>query len=153
MLANLALATVMVATTVVLHFWGMLGLTWLLQGSSTHLRPHQSRRRQASLILLVVFGIFALHTVEIWLYAILYRGLNETSGFDAALYFATITFVSLGSGDVLLSDQWRLVGAIEAANGVILLGWSTAFLMSVTSRLKLLEHAWLEAPDVQETGS
>lgn len=150
MLANLALASLMVAITVVFHFWGLLGLTGLLRGSSAHLRPHKNRRRQASLILLVVFGIFALHTVEIWLYAVLFRGLGEFAGFEPALYFATITFVSLGNGDVLVSDQWRLVGAIEAANGVILLGWSTAFLISVTSRLKLLEHEWLENPLASE---
>ena len=150
MLANLVLASVMVSTTVVFHFWGLIGLTWLLRGSSAHLRPHKNRRRQASLILLVVFGIFALHTVEIWLYAALFNSLGEAGDFEAALYFATITFVSLGSGDVLLSDHWRLVGAIEAANGVILLGWSTAFLISVTSRLKLLEHEWLEDPVAAE---
>jgi hypothetical protein len=144
MLANLILASVMVALTVFFHFWGLLALTWLLRGSSARLHPHKNRRRQASLILLVVFGIFALHTTEIWFYAALYRGLGETAGFEAALYFATITFVSLGNGDVLLSDQWRLLGAIEAADGVILIGWSTAFLISVTSRLKLLEHEWLE---------
>jgi len=47
----------------------------------------------------------------------------------------------------VLEGNWRLFGAIEAGNGLILFGWSTAFLLSVTSRLRLLEHDWLEKTD------
>jgi hypothetical protein len=50
----------------------------------------------------------------------------------------------VGYGDLTLSSAWRLLGAIEAANGLILIAWSTAFLMGVTARLRLLEHDWLE---------
>jgi hypothetical protein len=55
-----------------------------------------------------------------------------------------VTFTTLGYGDIVLEGNWRLFGAIEAGNGLILFGWSTAFLLSVTSRLRLLEHDWLE---------
>jgi voltage-gated potassium channel Kch len=98
----------------------------------------------AALLLLVVFGLFAVHTVEIWLYAIVYIILGETGGFQDALYFSTTTFAALGYGDIVLSPKWRLLSAIEGANGVILFAWSTAFLLGVTTRLKTLEHAWLE---------
>jgi hypothetical protein len=99
---------------------------------------------QAMLILLVVFGIFGLHTVEIWLYASLYLVLGEAHLLEEALYFSTVTFASLGFGDIVLSPRWRLLSAIEAANGVILFAWSTTFLLGVNSRLRLLEHDWLE---------
>ena len=108
------------------------------------MRAHESHAKQAAVILLVVFGIFVLHTSEIWLYAIVYRMLGETSGFEEALYFSTVTFASLGYGDIVLSPRWRLLSAVEGANGVILIAWSTAFLLTVTARLKLLEHDWLE---------
>jgi len=42
-----------------------------------------------------------------------------------------------------LSKSWRVLGAIEGANGVILLGWSTAFFVSIVSRIRALEHDWL----------
>jgi hypothetical protein len=96
------------------------------------------------LILIVVFGIFALHTVQIWLYAALYIALGEMRSFEEALYFSTVTFASLGYGDIVLSPKWRVLSAIEGANGVILFAWSTAFLLAVTTRLRLLEHEWLE---------
>jgi hypothetical protein len=143
---NLGAASLMVAVTVLVHFWGLLGLTAAMERSSGRLRLHEGRVRQALLIVLVVFGIFALHTTQIWLYAVLYRLLGEMRSFNEALYFSTSTFVTVGYGDVVLSPRWRLLGAIEGANGVILVAWSTAFLLTVTSRLKLLEHLWLERP-------
>ena len=69
--------------------------------------------------------------------------LGELQYFETALYFSTTTFTAVGYGDVLISPRWRLVAAIEAANGVILLAWSTTFLLSVTSRLRVLDHDWL----------
>jgi hypothetical protein len=85
-----------------------------------------------------------VHTVEIWLYAIVFLGIGAIGNFETALYFSTVTFASLGYGDIVLSPDWRLFGAIEAANGLILLAWSTAFLLSLMSRLHALEHDWLE---------
>ena len=144
LLSNLGVASVMVLLTVMIHFWGLLLLTYVMSESRHHLRPHESRMRQAALILMVVFGIFALVTVHIWLYALLYRLLGEVPNFETALYFSTSTFTAIGYGDVLISPRWRMVAAIEAANGLILLAWSTTFLLSVTSRLRVLEHDWLE---------
>lgn len=144
LLSNLGVASVMVFLTVMIHFWGLLLLTYVMSESRHRLRPHESRMRQALLILFVVFGIFALVTIHIWLYAALFRVLGEVPNFESALYFSTTTFTAVGYGDILISPRWRLVAAIEAANGVILLAWSTTFLLSVTSRLRVLEHDWLE---------
>ncbi len=143
LLLNLALATGMVGVTVLIHFWGLLLLTRVMSGAHHRLNSQAERTRQAAIVLIVVFGVFGLHTVEIWLYASLYLSLGELAGFEEALYFSTVTFASLGYGDVVLSPAWRVLSGIEAANGVILTAWSTAFLLTVTSRLKLLEHEWL----------
>jgi hypothetical protein len=144
LLTNLGFATLMVAATVLIHFWGLLGLTGVLRHGGGRLRLHEGAYRQATLILIVVFGVFVLHTIEIWLYAGLYRALGETGSFEEALYFSTATFTTVGFGDVVLTPRWRLLSAIEGANGMILMAWSTAFLLTVTSRLKLLEHDWLD---------
>jgi len=144
---GLAFATLMVGATVLVHFWGLIGLTALMGKGGAKLRLHEGRARQAVLIVLTVFGLFGLHTIEIWLYAALYSALGEFKNFEEALYFSTTTFVTIGYGDVVLSPRWRLVAAIEGANGLILIGWSTAFLITVTTRLRLLEHAWLDGKE------
>ena len=71
-------------------------------------------------------------------------GLAALGDFEAALYFSTASFTTLGYGDVVLDHRWRLLGAIEGANGLLLFGWSTAFLISVTGRMRALEHDWLD---------
>jgi hypothetical protein len=145
LLLNLAVASAMVALTVLLHFWGLIALMRIVSGGSERLRAHEGAGRAALVIVLGVFGIFALHTAEIWLYAVLYWGvLTETRSFEEALSFSTTTFASIGYGDIVLSPRWRLISAIEGANGVVLFAWSTAFLFTLTRRLNLIERDWLE---------
>lgn len=143
LLANLAVASAMVALTVLVHFFGLLALTRVVSGGHERLRAHEGAGRAAIVVLIGVFGVFALHTIEIWLYAALYRALGETASFEQALYFSTVTFASIGYGDIVLSPSWRLLSAIEGANGVILFAWSTAFLLTITARLNLINHDWL----------
>jgi hypothetical protein len=144
MAASLFIATLMVTLTVVIHFVGLIALTRLLEWRGHHLRAHESRWGQGLLLILVVLGLVAIHTVEIWVYAILYFTIGAVPDFESALYFSTVAFSSLGYGDIVLSHEWRLVSAIEAVNGLILIGWSTAFLLSLMGKLRALEHEWLE---------
>ncbi|KAF0100625.1 MAG: Ion transport 2 domain-containing protein [Rhodospirillaceae bacterium] len=147
MFANLALATFMVGLTVAIHLSGLLGLLWVLRNRGHRIRAHESRLVPLVVILFVVLGLVAIHSVEIWLYGAAFWAIGAVGDFETALYFSTVTFTTLGYGDVVLEGNWRLFGAIEAGNGLILFGWSTAFLLSVTSRLRLLEHDWLERTD------
>lgn len=144
MFANLALATLMVGLTVAIHLGGLLGLLWVLRDRAHRIRAREGRLVPLGVILFVVLGLVAIHSVEIWLYGAAFWAIGAVNDFETALYFSTVTFTTLGYGDVVLKDNWRLFGAIEAGNGLILFGWSTAFLLSVTSRLRLLEHDWLE---------
>ena len=94
----------------------------------------------------VLLSLFIIHGVEIWFYAVVYFVLGALKDFDTALYFSTSTFSSLGYGDVVLLPRWRMLGAIEAPNGLILIAWSTAFLISLMNRMRIMEHDWLERP-------
>ena len=146
MIANLLLSGVMVGATVTIHFAGLLILMWMLRARGHNFRAHESVFGQIAAIVFVVLGLVAIHTAEIWLYAIVFYGLGALQHFEEALYFSTTSFTTIGFGDVVLDRKWRLLGAIEGANGLILFGWSTAFLFSVTARMRTLEHDWLEAP-------
>lgn len=144
MFANLLLATFMVVVTVIVHFVGLLILLRVLRYRGHGFRAQESVLGQCVLVVIVVLGIFAIHTLEIWSYAVVFLGIGAIDRFEPALYFSTVTFSSLGYGDIVLPPDWRLFGAIEAANGLILFAWSTAFLISLMSRLRALEHDWLE---------
>ncbi len=147
MIVNQALATVMVSLTVVIHFIGLLCLLWLLRARGHRFRAHESAVGQGAAIVFVVLGLVAIHTVEVWSYAVAYLLVDALPDLEAALYFSTTSFTTIGYGDVVLESRWRLFGAVEGANGLLLFGWSTAFLFAVTARMRTLEHDWLERPD------
>lgn len=144
MIVNFALATLMVVLTVTIHFGGVLGLLWMLRSRGHRFRIHESAAGQGAAILAIVLGLVAIHTVEIWLYGVAFLVVGALPDFESALYFSTTSFTTLGYGDIVLGRKWRLFGAIEGANGLLLFGWSTAFLFSVTGRMRTLEHDWLE---------
>lgn len=149
MIGNLVLAAFMVGLTVVVHFVGLLLLMWLLRARGHRFRAHESAIGQGAAIVFVVLGLVGIHTVEIWLYAVAYYALAALPDFESALYFSTTSFTTIGYGDVVLEKQWRVFGAIEGANGLLLFGWSTAFLFAVTARMRTMEHDWLERPPEQ----
>jgi len=85
-----------------------------------------------------VLIIFMVITVDIWAWALTYYQIlhvPELKTLEDAVYFSTVTFTTLGYGDIVLKDDWRVLSGIEAANGIILLGWSTAFLFDVITLL------------------
>ena len=142
MVTELILATVMVILTAVIHLIGLAILTRLLRSHSLGMR--QVKILPLTLLLTATIGIIVIHTAEIWLWAALYLfGLDAFRHFEEALYFSTVTYASVGYGDLLMTVQWRILAAIEGAVGIIMLGWSTAYLVSLLTQLKLLRHDWL----------
>ena len=71
--------------------------------------------------------------ITLWAAALLMSG--EVSTFDKAFYFSAENYTSLGYGDIVLSDRWRLLGPLEAINGLLLFGLSTAAMFAALSRL------------------
>lgn len=80
----------------------------------------------AVMILLVIGN---LGQIAIW--AWMFRILGEFDQFSAAFYHSAVNFGSLGYGDIVMSEKHKLLGALEAINGVLMIGVSTAALMSV----------------------
>ena len=145
MLVQLFLATIMSLVTVIIHLTGLALLVRMLRSHHRLMKPLKGA--PVAILMIVTATIFAIHTVEIWLYALLYVLLGALGNFELALYFSTVTYSSVGYGDVLLRQEWRILGAIEGATGILMIGWSTAFLVSMLGQLKLLTHDWL-TPEV-----
>lgn len=137
MLLNLLLATVMAGTSVLLHFGGLSAITAFSRRYLRPLHAHESLRPQAFVVLATVIALAALHSIEIWTYAFVFHLLNPALSFAEALYFSISTYTTLGYGDIVLGHEWRVFGATEAMIGLLLIGWSTAFLLSVSGRLRV----------------
>ena len=133
-MTNLAAGTVVIALTVLIHTSGLIGVTHAMAWLVAHFRMHGRRSRILAMIT-VVFGLFAVLTIEIWLWAVCYLIVGAFPDFVTGLYFSTVTFSTLGFGDVLPPETWRLFAALEGVNGFLLIGWSTAYLVAASTRV------------------
>jgi hypothetical protein len=77
----------------------------------------------------------AAHLVQIALWAVVYLMCGEIASFQRAFYCSAQNYTALGYGDVHLSERWQLLGPLEAVNGLLLFGLSTAIMFAVLSRL------------------
>jgi hypothetical protein len=97
----------------------------------------------------VVMVLLALgNFLQIAIWGSLFLLLGEFTDFETAAYHSAVNFASLGYGDIVMSESWRMLGPIEAANGILMLGVSTALITaSVSEILKSARTRQLEKED------
>lgn len=76
-----------------------------------------------------------LHITEASIWAGFYYSQELFKDFESSMYFSLTSYTTIGYGDVLLPEKWRLLGAIEGVSGVLLCGVSTAFIFAVISAM------------------
>ena len=131
---NLGLGTLVIALTVLIHTVSLVVLTRVMATLIRRLRLQRHGFGQTVAMLATVLGLFAAHTLEIWLWALVYVALGAHVSIADALYFSTTTFSTVGYGDMVLPPEWRLLGALEGVDGFILIGWLTAYLVAASTR-------------------
>ena len=134
MILNLCVGTIVISLTVLIHTFGLIVITHAMARLVALFRMHGRRSRVIAMIT-VVMGLFAVMTTEVWLWAGIYRLLGILTDFETALYFSTITFSTVGYGDVVPAHGWRVLAALEGINGFLLIGWSTAYLIAAGTRV------------------
>ncbi|WP_427313376.1 ion channel [Cupriavidus sp. H39] len=85
-------------------------------------------------MVLTLFGNF----VQMAIWAILFMLLGEFSDFATALYHSGVNFATLGYGDIVMSAAWRLLGPLEAANGILMFGVSSSVMTAAV--LDVIKH-------------
>ncbi|MGH6760156.1 MAG: potassium channel family protein [Phyllobacterium sp.] len=134
MLLQIVTATGVLLTTIVIHGAAVLLLFRMGRGAINASRELGAFSR-LGISCFFVIGFVIAHMVEILMWAAAYRLAGELRNFPEAAYFSAITFATIGYGDITLSEEWRLVSAVEGVNGILLFGWTTAFLFKVSEIL------------------
>jgi hypothetical protein len=75
------------------------------------------------------------HLIEIAVWAVLFVVCGEFAEFGTAYYHSAVNYTTLGYGDVIMTPSWRMLGPLEAANGMLMFGVSTAIIFAVIQRL------------------
>jgi hypothetical protein len=91
--------------------------------------------KNVAVMIIVALVTAAAHLIPITLWAVVFVMCGDIATFEKALYFSAENYTALGYGDIVLSERWRLLGPLEAINGLLLFGLSTALMFAVMSRL------------------
>jgi hypothetical protein len=83
------------------------------------------------LLIVIMLVMLAGNLVQIALWAGLFLAFGEFAIFATAFYHSVVNFTTLGYGDFVMSADRRLLGALEAANGVLMFGLTTGFLFAL----------------------
>ncbi len=124
----------------------IIGITVTIQGFGTeywlnhifknylHLPKESFKKKSAILLISTAIFLLLLNVFQAFVWAFTFYilpGVTEFESLEKAIYFSLITFTTLGYGDITISSANRILAGIEAINGVLLIGWSTAFMFSV----------------------
>jgi uncharacterized membrane protein len=135
MLIPLAVGIITFACTIFVHV--------LPLGTTVTIVRHEKRLSQAvvsfwsefAIVALIIFLALVAHLIEIALWATVFVICGEFHEFGTAYYHSAVNYTTLGYGDLIMSPTWRLLGPLEAANGILLFGVSTAMIFAVILRL------------------
>jgi polyferredoxin len=93
---------------------------------------HSPRQAWLAALMVAIVGVLLVaHVAEVLTWSLAYAALDVAPTTADVLYFAFVNYTTLGYGDVVPAERWRLLGPMAAMNGVLLFGWSTAVIFEV----------------------
>jgi hypothetical protein len=131
MLVNLAIGTLLMVLNLGIQ---VIAVSFLVRYFATRIGTDALLPTMANdaRVLSVVMAVLMLgHFFMFSTWALLFMLIGEFGDFATAFYHSTVNFTSLGYGDIVMSEEHRLLGALEAANGVLMFGLSAGAILSV----------------------
>jgi hypothetical protein len=133
----------LLACVIVQSLGTLVMIHWVARARRVFESPYVVRR--VGLLLGLFMFIVLLHLIQIALWALVFWRAGQLPTLEKAAYFSITTYTTVGFGDVVLGPGWRVVAGIEGLTGLILVGWSTAFVFAIVNRM--YEH-WREVHEV-----
>ena len=130
MIAKLLTAWCLLALTVAIH---SAGLSAMLPGVRSAL-PNRRFWTVSWRLLGVAWRLVLLHLAEILVWGLFYWWQNCLPDAESSFYFSAVTYTTVGYGDLVLPQEWRLFGPVEGLTGILMCGLSTGFFFAVVSR-------------------
>ncbi len=133
MVAQLFDGLVLVSLTVIIH--------GCILGWSLHRLPNNIRRSLDSILLSAVLLcqlavlVIVAHMLEILLWGAYFEWKHSFPDFASAAYFSAVTYATIGYGDIVPPEEWRLIAAMEGLTGILMCAWSGGYFFAVASAL------------------
>jgi len=94
-----------------------------------------------SIMIATVSVLMVAHVGEVIVWSLAYAIVDAAAAGADLVYFAFVNYTTLGYGDIIPVERWRLLGPMTAMNGILLFGWSTAVIVDVLRRAMLATGA------------
>lgn len=137
MFTQIAIGTMLMMMTILISGFAFFALEVLLSRSHSWLMREPHRPKLALVMSVTVIWVLGMVTVGVWLWAFAFRALDIFTTMEASVYFALVAYTTLGYGDILLPHEWRLLGGMAAANGLLSMGLLTAMLVEVLRHVRI----------------
>ncbi|MDF0599289.1 ion channel [Psychromarinibacter sp. C21-152] len=139
MVLQIAIGTVLILITTLAAGLAFLGLEQVLirRGYWFVRRPHAPKL--LALMGLAVVAVLGIVTVAVWVWAFVFLWLEIFITLEASVYFSIVAFTTLGFGDILLPQDWRLLAGMAAVNGLLMIGLLGAILVEVLRRVRIIQ--------------
>ena len=134
-LTPLAVGVSAIACTIIVHALALSATVNVVRRERRLGRAGARFWIDVAIVAVAISFAFAAHLVEIALWAVLFTICGEFPDFGAAFDHSAVNYTTLGYGDVIMTSSWRLLGPLEAANGMLMFGVSTAMIFTVIQRL------------------
>jgi len=144
-LVPIAAGAIAVLCTIFIHALALGATVNFFRYERRRGRAGAGLRIDVTILVLVIAFAFIAHLVEIALWATLLVICGEVQQFAIAFYQSAGNYTTLGSGEILLTAPWGLLGPLEAANGALMFGVSTAMIFAVIARLMQAHFADLRS--------
>lgn len=150
MVAQIALGSIVMLVTIMLaglSLWVLEAVfsvagPWLVKG------PH--RPKLIAVVMVSSLWVLLMITVDVWLWALAFVALGVFGDLEHSVYFALVSFTTLGFGDVLLPVEWRIFGGMSAANGLLNIGLMTAFMVEALRHIRVRQIEFVQNPDDED---
>jgi len=126
-------AGALVAVTVAIHAVGLTGLLKVFVRRSA--LPPQRFLPVTWYLTRVAWWLILFHLIEIAVWGLFYVWQGCMPDGESAFYFAGVTYTTVGYGDLVLPQQWRMLGPIEGLTGILMCGLSTGIFFAIATKL------------------
>jgi Ion channel len=140
-LLPLAVGAVVILCTIFIHALSVSVSLRLLRRERRLGRTGRSFWRDFPVVVLAMLATLAAHLIEIALWAEVFVLCGEFPYFGTAYYHSAVNYTTLGYGDLVMTPHWRFLGPLEAANGMLLFGVSTAMVFALIQWLIQARYA------------
>ena len=134
MIFQLAIGTLVIMVNAIIQAEMFSAFSLRLEKIIVHMRRVFRRFTNTATIVICVLFVMAVQTVNVWVWGLTFYAAGVFKELEPSLYFSLVSFSTLGFGDIILDEKWRLLSGLTAANGLLSFGWSTAYMVELVRR-------------------